>query len=196
MTDLKDSSLSPLLQITSFDMHGHADNVLSENSFQGWMGYRLSTPRVGYSFNCCFIPVKRESKMVQERDRQTPAKTGIIDSPKQWSTMNKNSRNWLQTLTKACFFSVRALKTCRRREATSWRRGVLLLTQTEKNAWTVLHCSCDWIHFCGLDFVLRSYFRSLHVSCVVRWDKLCVCSVLQVWTHWAEHILLLCISHK
>lgn len=47
MTDLKDSSLSPLLQITSSDMFGHADNVLSENSFQGWMGYKLSTPRVG-----------------------------------------------------------------------------------------------------------------------------------------------------
>lgn len=65
MTDLKDSSLSPLLQITSFDMLGHADNVLSENSFQGWMGYKLSTPRVGYFFNCCFIPLKRESKRHQ-----------------------------------------------------------------------------------------------------------------------------------
>lgn len=72
MTDLKDSSLSLLLQITSSDMFGHADNVLSENSFQGWMGYRLSTPRVGYFFNCCFIPLKRESKRDQkERDRQT-----------------------------------------------------------------------------------------------------------------------------
>lgn len=65
MTDLKDSSLSPLLQITSFDMLGHADNVLSENSFQGWMGYKLSTPRVGYFFNCCFIPLKRKSKRHQ-----------------------------------------------------------------------------------------------------------------------------------
>lgn len=38
MTDLKDSSLSPLLQITSSDMFGHADNVLSENSFRvGWV---------------------------------------------------------------------------------------------------------------------------------------------------------------
>lgn len=55
MTDLKDSSLSLLLQITSSDMFGHADNVLNENSFQGWMGYKLSTPRVGYFFNCCFI---------------------------------------------------------------------------------------------------------------------------------------------
>lgn len=60
MTDLKDSSLSPLLQITSSDMFGHADNVLSENSFRGWPGYKLSTPRVGYFFNCCFIPQKRE----------------------------------------------------------------------------------------------------------------------------------------
>lgn len=71
MTDLKDSSLSPLLQITSSDMFGHADNVLSENSFQGWMGYKLSTPRVGYFFNCCFIPLKREGKWDQrERERE------------------------------------------------------------------------------------------------------------------------------
>lgn len=121
---------------------------------------------------------ERESKMVQkERDRQAPAKTGIIDSTKQWGIVNKNSLNSLQTVTKAWFSSVSALKTCRRREAMSWRRGVLLLTQTEKNAWTVFLCSCDWIHFCGLDFVLRSYFRSLHVSCVVCWDKLRVCSL-------------------
>lgn len=71
MTDLKDSSLSLLLQITSSDMFGHADNVLSENSFQGWMGYKLSTPRVGYFFNCCFIPLKRELKRDQKkRDRK------------------------------------------------------------------------------------------------------------------------------
>lgn len=62
MTDLKDSSLSLLLQITSSDMFGHADNVLSENSFQGWMGYKLSTLRVGYFFNCCFILLRRDSK--------------------------------------------------------------------------------------------------------------------------------------
>lgn len=72
MTDLKDSSLSPLLQITSSDMFGHADNVLSENSSQGWMGYKLSTPRVGYFFNCCFIPQKREGRREQrERERET-----------------------------------------------------------------------------------------------------------------------------
>lgn len=72
MTDLKDSSLSLLLQITSSDMFGHADNVLSENSFQGWMGYKLSTPRVGYFFNCCFIPLKREIKRDQKkRDRKS-----------------------------------------------------------------------------------------------------------------------------
>lgn len=70
MTDLKDSSLSPLLQITSSDMFGHADNVLSENSFQGWMGYKLSTPRVGYFFNCCFIPLKREKQEGPERQRE------------------------------------------------------------------------------------------------------------------------------
>lgn len=48
-------------------MFGHADNVLSENSFQGWMGYKLSTPRVGYFFNCCFIPLKKESKWDQSK---------------------------------------------------------------------------------------------------------------------------------
>lgn len=38
------------------------------------MGYKLSTPRVGYFFNCCFIPLKRESKWEQrerERERET-----------------------------------------------------------------------------------------------------------------------------
>lgn len=62
MTDLKDSCRSLMLQITSPDMFGHADNVLSKNSFQGWMGYTLSTPRVGYLFNCCFILLRRNSK--------------------------------------------------------------------------------------------------------------------------------------
>lgn len=80
MTDLKDSSLSLLLQITSSDMFGHADNVLSKNSFQAWMGYRLSTPRVGYFFNCCFIPLKRESKRGRrERERESLGKAGIKD---------------------------------------------------------------------------------------------------------------------
>lgn len=80
MTDLKDSSLSPLLQITSSDMFGHADNVLSENSFQGWMGYKLSTPRVGYFFNCCFIPLKRERQEGPESAGETdraPASSGL-----------------------------------------------------------------------------------------------------------------------
>lgn len=77
MTDLKDSSRSPLLQITSSDMFGQGDNVLSENSFQDWMGYKLSTPRVGYFFNCCFIPLKRENKRGQrEKDRQRESKQG------------------------------------------------------------------------------------------------------------------------
>lgn len=62
MTDLKDSCRSLMLQITSSDMFGHADNVLSENSFQGWMGDTLSTPRVGYFFNCCFIRLRRNSE--------------------------------------------------------------------------------------------------------------------------------------
>lgn len=77
MTDLKDSSLSPLLQITSSDMFGHADNVLSENSFQGWMGYKLSTPRVGYFFNCCFIPLRRESKRDQRETDRAQARLGL-----------------------------------------------------------------------------------------------------------------------
>lgn len=67
MTDLKDGSLSPLFQITSFDMLGHADNVLRENSFQGWRGYKLSTPRVGYFFNCSFIPLSKKDQ--RETDR-------------------------------------------------------------------------------------------------------------------------------
>lgn len=71
MTDLKDSSLSLLLQITSSDMFGHADNVLSENSFQGWMGYKLSTPRVGYFFNCCFILLGERQQRGPERVRQS-----------------------------------------------------------------------------------------------------------------------------
>lgn len=95
MTDLKDSSLSPLLQITSSDMFGHADNVLSENSFQGWMGYKLSTPRVGYFFNCCFIPLKRERQEGPEREsrrnRQSSGWAGIKNCTRQWSTMNKSS---------------------------------------------------------------------------------------------------------
>lgn len=71
MTDLKDSSLSLLLQITSSDMFGHADNVLSENSFQGWMGYKLSTPRVGYFCNCCFILLRERQQGGPERVRQS-----------------------------------------------------------------------------------------------------------------------------
>lgn len=36
------------------------------------MGYKLSTPRVGYFFNCCFIPLKREIKRDQKkRDRKS-----------------------------------------------------------------------------------------------------------------------------
>lgn len=60
-------------------MFGHADNVLSENSFQGWMGYKLSTPRVGYFFNCCFIPLKREKPRgtrEREKEKQTELKLG------------------------------------------------------------------------------------------------------------------------
>ena len=53
-------------------MFGHADNVWSENSFQGWLGYKLSTPRVGYFFSCCFIHPKRGSgRGMRERERET-----------------------------------------------------------------------------------------------------------------------------
>lgn len=204
MTDLKDSSLSPLLQITSFDMLGHADNVLSENSFQGWMGYKLSTPRVGYFFNCCFIPLKKVRKRNQrETERQT--------DPKQSRDYHKAKDNEASRIKAAWiigFFgfiiwhgsvfslSLSALKTCKRREGTGCGRGVSLLTQTGKNAWTVFLCCCDWIHFCGLDCVFRSRFRSLHVMCVVGLDRFCVCSLyLQVWNHWAEHIVL-CVWRK
>lgn len=58
-------------------MLGHADNVLSENSFLGWMGYKLSTPGVGYFFNCCFYSYKEREQEGPEGDRQTPSKTGI-----------------------------------------------------------------------------------------------------------------------
>jgi hypothetical protein len=52
-------------------MFGRADNVWSENSFQGWPGYKLSTPRVGYFFSCCFIPQKRGSgRSLRERERE------------------------------------------------------------------------------------------------------------------------------
>lgn len=77
MTDLKDSSLSLLLQITSSDIFGHADNVLSENSFQGWMGYKLSTPRVGYFFNCCFILLGRDSKGDQKESDRAFMRPGL-----------------------------------------------------------------------------------------------------------------------
>lgn len=88
MTDLKDSSLSLLLQITSSDMFGHADNVLSENSFQAWMGYKLSTPRVGYFFNGCLIPLKRETKRDQEEIDKTEPKQGRDYGPRK--TVNRS----------------------------------------------------------------------------------------------------------
>lgn len=63
-------------------MFGHADNVLSENSFQGWMGYTLSTPRVGYFFNCCFILLRRTHGTRQtvqgERQRRASIKN-VLD---------------------------------------------------------------------------------------------------------------------
>lgn len=84
MTDPKDSSRSFLLQITSSDMFGHADNVLSENSFQGWTGYKLSTPGVGYFLNCCFIPLKRESKRERREKERGRDETGIKDREAHW----------------------------------------------------------------------------------------------------------------
>lgn len=84
MTDLKDGSLSPLLQITSSDMFGHTDNVLSENSFQRWMGYKLSTPRVGYFFNWCFILPKRERERTGgKRAKDSTSNARIKDCTKQ-----------------------------------------------------------------------------------------------------------------
>lgn len=187
MTDLKDGSLSPLFQITSFDMLGHADNVLSENSFQGWMGYKLSTPRVGYFFNCSFIPLCREQKKKREdqkRDRQTPSKAGIMDCTRHRILMNQNSLTQPLAEAQACLFSSR-------REGTRWSLGVSLLTQTRKNAWTVC------LFFCGLDCVFKGHFGQLHVMCLVSSDKLlCLLSVLQTWNQPAEHVALLCVSHK
>lgn len=58
-------------------MFGHADNVLSENSFQGWMEYKLSTPRVGYFFNCCFILLGRDSKGEQNESDRASMRPGL-----------------------------------------------------------------------------------------------------------------------
>lgn len=47
------------------------------------MGYKLSTPRVGYFFHCCFIPPRRGGKREQKGDKQSPSKAGIRDSTRQ-----------------------------------------------------------------------------------------------------------------
>lgn len=95
MTDLKDSCLSLMLQITSSDMFGHADNVLSENSFQGWMGYKLSTPGVGYFFNFCFILLRRNTKGDQNESDESQSKA------------NTKGKLWIKafgTLSPFCLF--------------------------------------------------------------------------------------------
>lgn len=57
------------------------------------MGYKLSTPRVGYFFNCCFIPLKRRG--TRERKRQTEPKPGCFkDCTRQWSAMNESTWDW------------------------------------------------------------------------------------------------------
>ena len=119
----------------------------------------------------------------RKRDTQRPSKAGIKDSTREWSSMNKGSWDcksfgstvWHRPVLSLSF--CRGFKDSRRREGTSWGRGVSLLTQTGKNAWTVFLCYCDWIHFCGLGCVFRSSSRSLHVICVVGTDRLCVCTL-------------------
>lgn len=164
MTDLKDSSLSLLLQITSSDMFGHADNVLNENSFQGWMGYKLSTPRVGYFFNCSFI---------------------LLGERQQGGTRKESGRELHEAGIRLCGRRRRASDESvwerERREAvlSLWlsvsgsegdehrAEGVSLLTQARKSVWSVYLRNCDWIHFCGLGCVFGRGSRSLHLLCVV-----------------------------
>lgn len=135
----------------------------------------------------------------RETDRQT--EDGIKDCKRQWSAMNKGSwdckRFGFAVWRRPVLSLSLSVKDSRRREGTGRSRGVSLLTQTRKNAWTDFHCYCDWIHFCGLGCVFRSSSRSLHAFCVGGTHKaLCLHSVLWVGNHWAEHVLLLCIYHK
>lgn len=89
MTDLKDSSLSPLLQITSSDMFGHSDNVLSENSFSGLDGIQAFNPQGGLLFQLLLYPSEERTQGDQkERKRLRPSKAGIKDCKRQWSPMN------------------------------------------------------------------------------------------------------------
>ncbi len=79
MTDLKDSSLSPLLQITSSDMFGHADNVLSENSFR--VGWVTSFQPLGWATSSTAALSlwweKARGTRRRERDRQIQARPGL-----------------------------------------------------------------------------------------------------------------------
>lgn len=165
-------------------MFGHADNVLSENSFQGWMGYKLSTPRVGYFFNCCFIPQKREGKRVRRERERAQARLGLRTAQDSEAPVNKSRLDckrysftgWHRPVF-SLSLSVSALKTA------GWGRG-----QARAEVCHCWHrqgrmpgqfflCCCDWIHFCGLGCVFRSSSRSLQVISVVGTDRLCVCAM-------------------
>lgn len=74
MTDLKDSCLSPLLQITSSDMFGHSDNVLSENSFSGLDGIQAFNPQGGLLFQLLLYPLEERKQGGPEREKETEAK--------------------------------------------------------------------------------------------------------------------------
>ena len=174
-------------------MFGHADNVWSENSFQGWMGYKLSTPRVGYFFNCCFILLGERQQGGPERVRQGLHEARIRLCRRQQgalldeSVLDHNHEEAVSSLSLSVSGS--------EGDSSSW--GVPLLTQARKNGSRVFLCNCDWIHFCGLGCVFGWGSRSLHLLCVVGRARQAVSlrSVLGVGNHWAEHVLLLCISY-
>lgn len=98
--------------------------------------------------------------------------------------------------TKRLFCLFHSLLAGERQTSPNW--GVSLLTQARKNVWSVFLYNCDWIHFCGLGCVFGRGSRSLHLLCVVGRlrQALCLRSVLWVGNHWAEHVLLLCISYR
>lgn len=196
MTDLKDSSLSLLLQITSSDMFGHADNVLNENSFQGWMGYKLSTPRVGYFFNCCFILLGERQQGGGTRKSQAESFTrpglGFAedDEGPQMKAFGSVSAERLFCLFCSLSVGVREmstkLKVCHcwhRRGRASGAFTSATATGSTSAVWAVCleevpgRCICS-VSSCRLS------------------QALCVHSVLWVGNHWAERVLLLCISSR
>jgi len=123
-----------------------------------------------------------------------------MDCSRQWSIVNKNSLNWLHTVTQACFFLPYPVSVL-------WRHAGEGRGQAGAE---VCHC---WHR----RWRMPGQFSSVSVigSASVVWtvcleafqvvacdlcrgprQALCLLFVLQVWNYWAEHVLLLCISHK